>query len=103
MKYSLLKHVKEKYPARSTECYKFEKTGHFARSYKNTKNVRELKTENVDDDDEQVNQGEIYNINLFRLNTLSKNNDTDDFKVEFIINNSFDQVIVDTGAKVSLG
>ena len=27
MKYSLLKHVKEKYPARSTECYKFEKTG----------------------------------------------------------------------------
>ena len=65
--------------------------------------MRELKTENVDDDDEQVNQGEIYNINLFRLNTLSKNNDTDDFKVEFIINNSFDKVIVDTGAKVSLG
>ena len=52
MKYSLLKHVKEKYPSRSTECYKFEKTGHFACPYKNTKNVRELKTENVDDDDE---------------------------------------------------
>ena len=33
--------------------------------------MAELKTENLEDN-EQVNQEEIYNINLFRLNTLSK-------------------------------
>ena len=33
--------------------------------------MTELKTENLEDN-EQVNQEEIYNINLFRLNTLSK-------------------------------
>ena len=35
-------------------------------------NMRELKSVNIDHDDEQVNQEEIYNINLFRLNTFSK-------------------------------
>ena len=64
--------------------------------------MRELKTENVDNDDEQVNQEEIYSINLFRLKTLSKNYDTDDFKIEVAINNSLDKVIVDTGAKISV-
>ena len=33
--------------------------------------MTELKTENLEDN-EQLNQEEIYNINLFRLNTLSK-------------------------------
>ena len=33
--------------------------------------MTELKTENLEDN-EQVNQEKIYNINLFRLNTLSK-------------------------------
>ena len=87
---SVLKQVREK-------C---EKTGNFARQRKNTKIVRELKTENVKDY-EQVKQEETYNINMFRLNTLAKNNDTDDLIVEVIINNSLDKVIVDTGAKVS--
>ena len=64
--------------------------------------MREQKTVNIGDDDEQVNQEEIYNINFFRLNTFSKNNDTDDFKAEVIINNSLDKVIVDTGTKVSV-
>ena len=36
---SILKHVKEKYPARSTECYKCEKTGYFACQCKNTKTL----------------------------------------------------------------
>lgn len=87
---SVLKQVREK-------C---EKTGNFARQRKNIKIVRELKTENVKDY-EQVNQEEIYKINIFRLNTLAKNNDTDDLIVEVIINNSLDKIIVDTGAKVS--
>ena len=65
--------------------------------------MRELKTVNIDHDDEQVNQEEIYNINLFRLNTFSKKKkDTDDFKVEVTINSSLDKVIVDTGTKVSV-
>ena len=34
---SILKYVKEKYPARSTECYKCEKTRCFACQCKNTK------------------------------------------------------------------
>ena len=97
---SVLKQVREKYPARSTKFYKCEKTGNFARQCKNIKIVRELKTENLKDY-EQVNQEEIYNINMFRLNTLAKNNDTDNLIVEVIINNSLDKVIVDTGAKVS--
>ena len=74
---SVVKLVKEKFPATSTKCYKCEKTGHFARQCKNSENVRELKTENVADD-EQVKQAEV------------------------IINNSLDIVIVDTGAKVSV-
>ena len=65
-------------------------------------NIREQKTVNIGDDDEQVNQEEIYNINFFRLSTFSKNNDTDDLKAEVIINNSLDKVILDTGTNLSV-
>ena len=44
----------------------------FCLSMQEYQNMRELKTVNIDHDDEQVNQEEIYNINLFRLNTFSK-------------------------------
>ena len=93
-KQDILIHAK-KCPARSSVCSTCNATGHYAKVCRKEKKEQEINGVETNEHED------IYNINLFRINT-AQDNITNDFKVELLINNNLGTVLADTGAKISV-
>ena len=86
--------------------------GHFPTVCKSSRSVRKVETPGDATSGNSENDGEdTYNINLFRVKKstnspkpklLSNHTNKHDFKVQVVIHNSVDNVIADTGARVSV-
>lgn len=94
---SLTKHLTQ-CPAKSVKCHKCGKLGHFAKVCRSKTEVKEVKVEVESDPD---NEDTIYNVNIFRVTQKGEPLGSD-FNVELIVNNTFDKILADTGAKISV-
>ena len=110
---SIIKH-KETCPAKTANCNKCNRKGHFTKVCK-SKKVNQAKAESeegVQDDEGSDSDGgsESYNVNLFRIKVanrvkpsfLPKEHSNKDFKVQVVVNNNMDTVMADTGARISV-
>ena len=107
---SIFKH-KQKCPAKSHQCQKCQKSGHFASVCK-SKTVKVVdsqddETSNKDEDNDEEEK-DTYGIDIFRIRS-SKDSPKpqlksvkNDFSVRVMINNHLDRVIADTGARISV-
>ena len=83
-------------PAKSATCGNCRKVGHSAEVCK-SKPFKEISLDNEDDD------AEVYNVNIFRLQSQEDTDSSaEDFKANVIINNHLHTLLADTGAKVSV-
>ena len=88
-------------PAKTSECSKCGKMGHFTKVCKAVQAVEQVATSMPDEDSPQES---LYNVNIFRISESMKESRSkpNDFKVQLLINGSFDTVLADTGAGVSV-
>ena len=92
--------------ARTSTCSSCNKVGHLEKACRN-KVVKQV-DEVVDGDDSGFHTNEAYSINVFKVSVednVTSNKwrcGDNDFKAQVIINNRLEEVLADTGAKVSV-
>lgn len=104
---SIIKH-KRICAAKSHNCKKCSKTGHFDSVCK-SKPVQKVDTQDQEVADNDQDEGEdTYSVDIFRISSSKDSpkphlkSNKNDFSVRLMINNHLDRVIADTGARISV-
>ena len=96
-RHDILAHAKA-CPAKSSVCTKCNTRGHYAKVCSKKGSIKEVQPVCAE---EEISEP-LYNVNIFRVEVPDLRGQSDDFKVELLVNNHLDAILADTGAVVSV-